>query len=188
MKELFSYIPAGSLVILQDEERPPYIQDLLALPNRIRSLATSAKTGAYIKGLAKTFSLSVTQGEQIAFAVFEVITGRQSLASLPALLSTKLKIANDKAQKLAQEIERDLFAPVSLELNNYLAQKKQKTGSMADKLGSPPTNRPNRTSTSAKPPATSPNNSKFPRRPAAPPNILNLKGKKNPPAPPPIPR
>lgn len=175
----FTTTPAGSLVILEEQEREPHILTLSKLPGSVRDLAVSPKTGAFVRGLVKQFQLRQDLATTVAFAIWRVLAGNTALAQLPALLSTELKIANDKAQKIAQEIERDLLAPVALELNQYLAQQKKKTGSIADKLAEQP--RP----AAIRPQTTTP---RFPRKPATPPNILNLKDNKKPPTPPPIPR
>lgn len=194
MDDLFAYLPAGSLVLLPDEQRVKHIQNLVDLPRNLRQLSTSMKIASYLKGMTRNFNLAPAQGEYIALIVFQVTTGEYTLAAMPTLLSSTLRIANDKAQKIAQEIERDIFAPVALELNQYLAQKKSKAGSITEKLGIPATSpapppvqrqastfKPN---PARLPLARGPESPKFPRRPAAPPNILNLKDKQKPSQPP----
>lgn len=176
---VFQSTPLGSLQELPSEQRLPYLTLMENLPSHLKEIVSSGKTGAYLRGLAKSHQIQEQQIPILARIIFRTVVGDKTLAQLPALLSTELKIANDKAQKIAQEIERDLLAPVALELNQYLAQQKKKRGSMADKLAEQP-------KPAMRGPHTAP--SRFPRKPAAPPNILNLKDNKKPPAPPPIPR
>ncbi|MBI1834158.1 MAG: hypothetical protein HYR90_05035 [Candidatus Andersenbacteria bacterium] len=192
----FSGIPAASLVMIPEDRRAEYIRALRALPVTLLKATTSAKTGAYILGLAKTHDIPLAQVENISFAIFEILIGKKILVQLPSIFSTELQVANDKAQTMAREVERDLIAPISSELNRYLADQKKIQGSISSKIGkqkskpvatspalSPTTNSKPEIRTFSTPPSLK----RIPNKPAIPPNILDLKKKWEQPKPPPIP-
>lgn len=154
----FTSVPIGSLMLIK-EGRDSFIESALATPPNIQSMAFSPRTGAYIRGLAKTYNLAEDAVGKTAFLVLEVITGHLSLSKLGAAVSSNLRLPNDKAQRISQEIERDLFAPVILELNQYLSQRKIQTLSRVEKKAQQAGAR----------------------------NVLNLKTQSNPPRPPAIP-
>lgn len=149
----FESQPNGSLLTINELERPPYIKGLVAMPVSVHKMVSSPATGSYIRGLTKTFNLPPMAGPQIALQVLAVATGLKRLADLAGLLSSVLKIANDKAQAIASDIEKELFAPVMLDYNKYLHSRKtsapQQTGGASNVLNlkkplAPPlqTNRP----------------------------------------------
>ncbi len=169
IKDVFATIPAGSLVTVPEEIRTSYIRDFHELPKILAQFVTSLRVGAYIRGLIKSLDLADEGAEIVALAVFQITTGSLTLARLPAMLSTNLKISNDTAQRMSQEIEKELLAPVALELNQHLAQTKRSQPGIRSQLQN------------------------YPSRPSAqssnlPSNILDLKNQQRPPTPPPIPR
>jgi hypothetical protein len=170
--DTFETIPAGSLILVNEHDRRLYIDEFYKLPQQVIEMLASPKTGAYIRGLAKNHHISPERCPVIAFSIFQVSTGEKNFAQLSALLSTELKIPNDKAQKLATEIEKELFAPISLELNRYLAKKKLSDRSIGNKISTSPS------ASSSAPKKESDGMN----------NILNLKEQKKPPQPPKIPR
>ena len=171
----FMSIPAGSLAKISDDtKRDNYVKQIFTLPQQLREVATSAKVAAYIRGLVKSHALSEDAGPSIAFAILQVLVGERALAQMPIQFSSTLGIANDKAQRIAQEIERDIFAPIALPLNEHFAKVRQQKNSVTGPV------------TSSQPKSTP--NARFSRTPAAPSNILNLKNNPKPPSPPPIPK
>lgn len=175
---LFMSTPAGSLAKVSEEnKRNAYVQRMFTLPKQVRDTATSVKVAAYLRGLTKSHNLPEDASITIAFIILQGLIGERMLAQMPMQLSSDLGIANDKAQRIAQEIERDIFAPISLQLNQFLATQRQQKNSVTGSI-------------TATPPAPrQPNqNARFSRTPASPPNILNLKNNPRPPSPPPIPK
>lgn len=122
---LFESTPTGSLTGLEEDRRLAYLEAVMAMPVNLRSLLFSPKTGAYIRGLAREVRLTDEHVARIAFAVLRVVIGEIALAQLEIVLSKELQIANDIGQTMAQDIEKELFGPVMVELNQYL-QAKQK--------------------------------------------------------------
>lgn len=122
--EEFESTPNGSLLTITEFERPPYIKGMVAMPDSVHKMVSSPSTGSYIRGLTKTFNLPPTAASQIALQVLAVAAGLKRLADLAGLLSSVLKIANDKAQAIAGDIEKELFGPVMLDFNKYLQAKK----------------------------------------------------------------
>ncbi|MBI3255999.1 MAG: hypothetical protein HYZ63_03440 [Candidatus Andersenbacteria bacterium] len=120
----FESQPNGSLLTISELDRLPYIEGIVAMPASVHKIISSSATGSYIRGLAKTFNLPPTAASQIALQVLAVATGLKRLADLAGLLSSVLKIANDKAQAIATDIEKELFAPVMLDFNKYLQTRK----------------------------------------------------------------
>jgi hypothetical protein len=119
--------PIGSLMDIPKDTSEKYFTFIFLTPSNIQSLLISARTGAFIRGLAKTYNIPIEKAPKIAFAVLQIALGEKTLAQLGSLLSTELPAPNDVAQKIANEIEKELFAPIALELNQYLAKKKQAT-------------------------------------------------------------
>jgi hypothetical protein len=116
--------PLNSLLELKEDQRISYIENFFQTPPSVRQMLFSLKTGAFIRGLAKTYDLPDNKTSFISLLILKIAIGEKSLPQLAGILSTELQLPNDKAQKIAQEIERELFAPVALELNQYLKQKK----------------------------------------------------------------
>lgn len=95
-------------------------------PKTIRTMLGSPHTAAFIRGLVKIHNLPLSQGLPIAYAVLQVALGEKTLAQLAGMLSSDLQIANDKAQTMAQDIERELFVPMMLEYNQFIQTKKMR--------------------------------------------------------------
>lgn len=128
MNDVFFSTPFGSLTSLDRSQRKQYLQPFNSMPSHVQEMLQDLKTGSFFRGLAKQFRLPLDQAEKLAFAVLRVAVGEIELAKLGVTLSAELKLPNDKAQAIAKEIEKELFAPVMLELNQFLEkQKKQST-------------------------------------------------------------
>ena len=129
---LFESTPIGSLTGFEEDRRLVYLGAVMTLPVNLRALLFSPKTGAYIRGLAREVRLTDEHVARIAFAVLRIVIGEIALAQLAVVLATELRLANDIAQVMASDIEKELFGPVMVEFNQYL-QSKQK----ADQPGAP---------------------------------------------------
>ncbi len=125
MFEDYKSIPIGSLLLRDRPEEQRYMQRLAQLPNGLIDVLMSPTTAAYLRGLLKINGIPLEQAPIVAFAVLQICFGEKTLAQLSSMLSTELRLPHDKAQAVASEIERELFSPVLLELNQYLAQKRQ---------------------------------------------------------------
>ncbi len=155
--------PTSSLLRFKREERLPYITKLVGAPENIQKFLTNPSTGAYIRGLAKTYNLSTDQTSRVAFIVLKIGIGEEPLAKLGPLLSSELQIPNDKAQQIAQEIERDLLEPVRDDIMNIARQQRQTQTGIASHGAE-----------------------QIKRQLGNPQNILDLKNQPQPPQPPPI--
>lgn len=122
----FQTIPSGAILLASESEQADYIDRLYTLPKKVFEITNSPGTGAYLRGLGKTYNTPESNVPMIAFLTLQVMIGEKSLAQLPSMLSTDLRLPNDKAQAMAKEIEKELFAPVMLELNQYLENRKKK--------------------------------------------------------------
>lgn len=122
-----SLIPLSSLVNRpQDEER--FLTQLSYLPSELKKIVGSTKTAIYITGLLKNYTLPPEKGGALAFIILEIAFAEKTMAQLSSIISTELQLPSDRAQKMASEIERDLFAPIILEYNQFVASKKNQTG------------------------------------------------------------
>lgn len=121
----FQTIPAGSLLTLSERESDPYFNKIAVMPARLKGLMTSINTGAFIRGLATAYQIPSEKASSIAVQIVQIAVGENTLAQLPSLLSTKLKLPNDKAQKMAKEIEEDLLKPVRKELEEFWDKQKR---------------------------------------------------------------
>lgn len=123
----FKTMPTGSILILKEFERLPYIAGIVAIPNGLYETLSSRATGSYIRGLTRTFNLPLDQAPVIALQILTIGTGQKPMAQLAGLLSSSLKLANDKAQEMARDIEKEIFGPVMLDLNAFISKQKQRS-------------------------------------------------------------
>lgn len=121
----YKTIPIGSLLTISEEQELFYLEAIKMLPQQLKTLVTSERTGAYIRGLAREVRLADEVAARIAFSVLRVVIGEIALAQLEVVLATELRLPTDTAQAMAKDIEKELFGPVMMELNQYL-QAKQK--------------------------------------------------------------
>ena len=119
MGVIFDSVPIGSLTGLPAEKRLKYTESVFQLPGKVRVMLFAPNTGAFTRGLVKGYGLAEEKSAVAALAVLRVAIGEKAVAQLPSLLSTELKLPNDKAQAMAREIEQDLFGPVRKELEEY---------------------------------------------------------------------
>ncbi len=117
-------IPINSLVLIPEQERGSYIQKIFTLHQKMQLMLFSDDTGAFIRGIAKTYNVSPETAPHIAFAILEIAIGKKTIAQLPSILSTELQLPIDTAQKMATEIEHDVLAPIKAELNDQSSQQK----------------------------------------------------------------
>ncbi len=120
----FTTIPANSFLILPEADRTAYIQAIIPLHIKIRDVLYSTDTGAFVRGIAKTYDVSPETAPKIAFAILEIAIGKKTIAQLPSILSTELQLPIDTAQKMATEIEHDVLAPIKTELSDQSSQQK----------------------------------------------------------------
>lgn len=157
-------IPSGSIFGQSAEVKERYWDILGTQPASVTDMLSSERTGAYVRGLAKTHNLPDTSVPIIAFAILEIGIGETPLSQLTETLTKHAAIAPQLAQKISQEIERELFAPIMLDLQTYVQQRRK-----------------------ALPPAVSPSLPRAQHTGGAR-NVLDLKNKPQAPLPPPIPR
>lgn len=160
-------IPIGSLLTLPEQESDPYFKKVAAMPDRIKNLMTAFSTGAFIRGVAAAYNILSDRVPRIAIQITKIAVGEKRLAQLPSLLSTELKLPNDKAQAMAREIEEDLFGPVRKELEEYWRKNKIGTSPFAKATGGESARQERAGDAGAR-------------------NVLNLKDQKKPPVPPPM--
>lgn len=153
--------PIGSILTRPEEEDVHYLQKIRQLPQNLRKLISSPTTSAFIRGLTKTYDVPPDKNPLVAFVVLQIVCGERTLSQLANTLATELRLAHGQSQKMAIEIEKELFAPVMLELNKHLTQQKKQ-------------------STVAENP--------LPSQAGGARNVLDLKSQPRPPLPPPIPR
>jgi hypothetical protein len=82
------------------------------------------RTAAFLRGLAQAAGLPVERVPRIAWAVLQIAIAEKTLVQLPSMLSTSLGLANDKAQQMAGEIEKELFAPIMVEYSRFVQSRK----------------------------------------------------------------
>lgn len=122
---IYTSVPFGSIATLPEDRIEFYIILISKLPNKTRAMIYALETGASLRGLAKSYGLPEAKSSIMAFAVVQVAINELSFAQLSSVLSTKLPLPNDKAQRMAKEIEQDLFGPVRQELEAHWAKQKQ---------------------------------------------------------------
>lgn len=132
----YYFMPIGSIYSRPESKSIGYLDIISNLPQAIKNLIISPKTSSYVRGLSKSYDIPEDQAPFIAFAILEIAIGKKAFAQLPAILSTELQLPNDKAQKMAAEIEKDVFGPVRTELDEFLREQKKRSESIVGKLTS----------------------------------------------------
>jgi len=122
---VFTSVPINAVMAIPADRRHDYRVSALETNGPIRQMIVSPRTGAYLRGLAKSHQLPEKTAVTIAFVVLQVAIGEVPIAKISGLLSSHLKLPNDQAQDLATELERDIFASLSLEIGKQAASKKQ---------------------------------------------------------------
>ena len=128
----YNSIPSGSVVTVSQAEGEQYVAGLFELAQIARQAMVSTRTGAFVRGLTKAYGLEQIKAPIIALSILKTGIGKIPLSGLGAYLSGQLRLPNDKAQRMAREIEQDLFEPVRQELEAHWAkQKKEEPGRQA---------------------------------------------------------
>lgn len=132
--------PVGSLAIVSDESRLGYFNRIFALQPKVRDMLYSGVTGAYLRGVARTYNVPSDQVPQLALLIVKIAVGEVRLAQLAAAVSVACNLATDKAQSVARDVERELFSPIMIDLGESLRNVQQVPTSPKPRLASPPQN------------------------------------------------
>lgn len=125
----FQYTPFGSISLLTEQEITDCVSAFYKIPETIQSFLSSADTGSFLVGLGKAYKTEEEKIVKISQTVLLIAIGKKTFAQLPSILSSELQLPMDMAQKMAGEIEKDLFGPVRNELNTFLQSQKGGTTS-----------------------------------------------------------
>lgn len=169
----FQTIPLGSVVPLPSRQRLDYISRALALSENIQDILFEPRTGAYLRGLVKTYNLSEEKTRDVAMLVLQVAVGEIELGQLSDYLAKKIHVDGKVASNMSLEIEKDLFAPVMMELGKVQKQAERPAGKSEN--------------TTSPSPSLSRRGDQRPEHSGMS-NVLDLKEKRDRPQPPPIPR
>src|SRR3989344_6061400 len=120
----FHILPIGSIYSREEKASIGYLDIVQNLPLSLRGMTASTETASYIKGLSRTYDIPEEKQPSIAFAILELSIGKKTFDQIPAVFSTELGLSPDKAQKMASEIEKDIFGPVKRELDEFLQGQK----------------------------------------------------------------
>ncbi len=158
------------------------MDNLEQLPEGLKSLLVTPRTGAFVIGLLRENSIPVENINIILYLIVQVAFGRKRLADLRQLLVNE-NIQPDKAQAITTTLERDLFAPVMRELGE-VQKRTERPPAAAKAMSVGP-----RSAGGGAPPLIKGEKSNL-QRPELKgvPNVLDLKEQRKPPVPPPIPR
>lgn len=121
--DLYKTIPIGSLLILSEEEAQSALEAARSLPPNLKALIISEKSGAYIRGLVRAGGLPPQAAQRLALIILRIVIGELSLPQLSSLIASDFRVGQDVAQAMAKDIEKELFGPVMMELNQYLEAK-----------------------------------------------------------------
>lgn len=121
--DLYKTIPIGSLLLLPEEEAQEVLGLVRSLPSNLKSLVISEKSGAYSRGLVRTGGLPPQAAPRLALMILRVVIGELSLPQLSSLIASDFRVGQDVAQAMASDIEKELFGPIMIELNQYLESK-----------------------------------------------------------------
>lgn len=119
----FLSVPLGSVNTLPAEQRQEYFLAVARMPGRLSQLLSSERTGAYLRGLAKQFSLEDSMIGILALVTLRTAIGEVRLDGLSDEIKRQLGVDTATAQAIATDIEKELFNPVMADYTKYLAQK-----------------------------------------------------------------
>lgn len=114
--DAYKTIPVGSILIRPESEDGAFLIQLRRTPPGLLGMITAPRTGAFIRGVAKTHDLSLQHAAVIAYHVLQVAFGTVQASQLTPLLGRELNVDAATSLKIAQEIERELFTPYAQEL------------------------------------------------------------------------
>ncbi len=158
----FSTVPANSVSILPEEARYRYLQKTIQLPEKVREIMFSDETGAYVRGLGSSYDINVDLVPKIALTILKIAIGEHTPSELTKIISQELELSLESAQKMALEIEHDIFQVVRPELGRALRQHAVSGDFQKNKLPK----------TTSSPSIVPPNVKNYSSRPQ---NMLNLK-------------
>lgn len=115
-------IPLGSLVRYPEKE-DYYLNLFKKMPAAARRIVTSSTIGAFVRGLLISYKLPAESVSFISFLILQVVAGEIKSGQVAGQISSKLSLANDKAEAIAIEIERDLVGPIQTELEDFWAKR-----------------------------------------------------------------
>lgn len=128
----YNSVPVGSFIDQPAEARVYYWQKIFMLPETARKMLVNVNTGAGIRGICRNYGFPLAQSQQIALVVLRLAIGEMKFSQLAGFLSANMTLPNDKAQRMAREIEQDFFGPVRQELEAHWAKdKKEKPATLA---------------------------------------------------------
>jgi hypothetical protein len=115
--DTFMTTPFGGMLTLPEVKQNELLELFFQTPASVRKVLASSRTGAYLRGVTKTFNLSLDVTPRLALTVFRIGVGLLPLPQLASVLASDLSVAPQVAQKIALELERELFAPIMLDLS-----------------------------------------------------------------------
>jgi hypothetical protein len=117
---IFKSIPINSYPNNDSDKKLEIIQKTLELPQTTQDLMFSPATGSYIRGVAKNNLANLKLAPKLAWLILRITLGKVVFPELPSTLKQEFNLEGQKAEELAKNIEKDLFAPVALEWNEWL--------------------------------------------------------------------
>lgn len=118
--DTFKTLPAGSILLLPEAERLTVLNRIQKLSPVLKNLIESPRTGAYIRGLARNYDLTLDKAQKLALIILRICLGELPLQQLSSILVQELELLSDIAGKMAKEIEQELFSPLMMELNKQV--------------------------------------------------------------------
>lgn len=120
-------VPALTLIDQETSTRSSAVQQLFQLPDTVFGMVTSLKTGAYLKRVAKDHELNEQQLQALSKSVLDIALGNLAPTQHAPTIAKELKVSTDMAHKLSSTLEKDLFAPIALDLNKPRRQQSTPT-------------------------------------------------------------
>ena len=143
-EEIFLHTPIYSSSLL--DNRVGYASDLENLKENLKDILRSEQTAQKIFSIRKNANLSLYQGELIASIVRDIVLGYVFLGDMTTEIEKRLKVDEQMAGEIGDQILGEIFAPVWKELEEwnikqYSVLGTRYTGETEDLIGTPQTPR-----------------------------------------------
>lgn len=122
-----------------DQEASHQIEQRLAeLPEDVRNAVLSVEWEGKVQAIAQKHTLHIDQAGALGDLTLMTMLGLSSLADFGTQIGTELKVPQDKAAQIAEDISHEVFMPIQASLRAFTEGKAAAPAPVAAPLGRSP--------------------------------------------------